>query len=159
MFTPAPPAPNHHKRQERFQMADDATASVIPLHQGPRKKRAKAGAGRAKTHRQRKQQKPKTLASADEAKSSSSELLISQEFLSVELENTAQGVIEPAVTHPVATSQAAPLSRSQRQVAPVLLSLAAITLAAVGIAIRLVCPLPRLQPYGGMALPSHRCRR
>jgi len=46
-------------------MADDVSASIIPLHQVPPKKRARADTGRAKAKRKRKPQKPKVAVSED----------------------------------------------------------------------------------------------
>jgi hypothetical protein len=106
-------------------MADDSTASVIPLHQVPPKKR---GAERAKAHRPRKRKKPKAAVSAD-AEAPSSESLIPPEFLSAHLE-----LPEPPITPPTVTLQVTePVTPLRRQVAPVLLSIAALALAGVGI--------------------------
>ena len=114
-------------------MAEETTASVIPLHQVPPKKKAKTGAERAKADRPRKRQKAKAATSAD-AGSPSSEPLIPPEFLSADPANT-----EPPATRRHATEAtlrlAEPVKPSRRQVAPVLLSIAALGLAAVGITI------------------------
>lgn len=114
-------------------MAEETTASVIPLHQVPPKKRAKRGAQRAKADRPRKRQKAKTVTSAD-AGSPYSEPLIPTEFLPAD-----SAITEPPVT-PRHASEATlrlvePVKPSRRQVAPVLLSIAALGLAAVGITI------------------------
>jgi hypothetical protein len=114
-------------------MAEETTASVIPLHQVPPKKRAKRGGERAKANRLRKRQKAKAVASADDG-SQFSEPLIPSEFLSADSAST-----EPPVTRWHATEATLPLAEpvkpSRRQVAPVLLSIAALGLAAVGITI------------------------
>jgi hypothetical protein len=113
-------------------MAEETTASVIPLHQVPPKKKAKAGAGGAKINRQRKRQKAKAVISADTG-SPPSEPLIPPEFLSAESANA-----EPPVTRQSTETTlrlAEPVKASRRQVAPVLLSTAAFALAAVGITI------------------------
>jgi hypothetical protein len=119
-------------------MADDSTASVIPLHQVPPRKRVKPGAERAKASRQRKPRKPKVAVSEDseDAESSSSAALIPLEYLSANYE-----IADPPVTpSPTETLHAAePVTPSRRQVfpvrvGPVLLSAAALALAGVGIA-------------------------
>jgi hypothetical protein len=110
-------------------MADDSTASVIPLHQVPPRKRIKAGAERAKASRERKPRKPKAAVSA-EAESPSSESLIPPEFLSADFE-----IAEPVAPPPTVTLPAAePVTPSRRHIGPVLLSAAALALASVGIA-------------------------
>jgi hypothetical protein len=113
-------------------MADDtaASASVIPLHQVPPKRRGKAGAERAKAARQRKPRKPKAAAPAD-AESASSESLIPPEYLSAHLE-FAEPPITPSPAETVPSAE--PVTPSRRQVGPVLLSTAALALAGVGIA-------------------------
>jgi hypothetical protein len=102
-------------------MAEETTASVIPLHQAPPK--AKRGSGRAKVARPRKRQKPKTV-----------EPPIPAEFLSAD-----SVIAEPSVAQQNATAAtlrlAEPVKRSRRQLAPLLLSTAALGLAAVGIII------------------------
>ena len=112
-------------------MADDTTASVIPLHQVPLKKKDKTAAERAKAYRQRKRQKAKVATSA-EADASSSESLIPPEFLPVDC-----AVAEPPVAQPPAVTSHPdePITPSRRHLAPVLLSTAALALAAVGITI------------------------
>ena len=109
-------------------MADETTASVIPLHQVPPKKKTRTRAEGAKAYRQRKRQKAK----AADADSLSSESLIPLEFLPA-----FSALNEPSVTQPptVTLHVAEPVTPSRRQVAPVLLSTAALALAAVGITI------------------------
>jgi hypothetical protein len=124
-------------------MAEDTTASVIALHQVPRKRKDKTGAARAKAHRRRKSQGAK-VATADEAKSPSSESLIPPEFLS------ADGTItDPPVTTPAATADREetvtrlptvtirqdnkPVMPTRHILAPTLLTAAAFALAAAGI--------------------------
>jgi hypothetical protein len=113
-------------------MADDSTASVIPLHQVPPKKRGKTGAERAKAPRQRKPRKTKAAVPADEDEdSSTSDSLIPLEFLSADLE-----FAEPPVTpSPIVTLHSTePVTPSRPRIGPVLLSAAALALAGVGIA-------------------------
>lgn len=126
-------------------MADDSTASVIPLHQVPLKKKGRTRAQRAKTGRPRKRQKAKVIAAA-EPDLSSSESLIPPEFLAAD-----DAMLEPPIPQPQAETarQAgpAPLSRavmpssveavaaSRLRLAPAILSIAALALGAVGITI------------------------
>jgi hypothetical protein len=112
-------------------MAEDSFASVIPLHQLPLKKRDKRGADRAKASRRRKKQRAKAAASIEE-ETLASEQLIPPEFLPV-----IDVDPEPAVT-----PMAAGMSRRGESVtsprgylAPLLLSIAALALAVVGITI------------------------
>ena len=111
-------------------MADDTTASVIPLHQVPVKK-DKTGAERARAYRQRKKRKTKVIAAA-EAEPSSSDFLIPPEFLPED-----GAISEPPVTQPQAATarQDEPIRASRPHFAPVLLSIAALSLGAVGITI------------------------
>ena len=112
-------------------MADDTTAFVIPLHQVPLTKKDKTGAERARANRPRKKQKPKVATSA-EAEAPSSESLIPPEFLSVDSATAETPVTQP----PAMTSHTdEPVAPSRRQLAPALLSAAALVLAAVGITI------------------------
>lgn len=110
-------------------MADDTIASVIPLHQIPLKKRDKKRAERDRTHRPRK--KRAKAAVAAEIESLSSEALIPPEFLPT----------EDARPEPLATPAAVPSHANQAgtpagdYLAPVLLSVAALALAMVGITI------------------------
>jgi len=118
-------------------MAEDIFASVIPLHQPPLKKEKKR-AERAKSSRQRKRQKAKAEGFVEktdafvEEDALSSESLIPPEFLAV-----ADVMPEPSVTPAAAeTSHRSESVTSPRDyVAPVLLSIAALALAAVGITI------------------------
>jgi hypothetical protein len=112
-------------------MADDTTASVIPLHQVPLKKKDKTGAERAKAYRPRKRQRAKAAITAA-AESPSSESLIPPEFLPADC-----AIAEPSVTQPPAATSHPdePIGASRRHVAPALLSTAALALAAVGITI------------------------
>ncbi len=115
-------------------MAEDSTASVIPLHQVPPKKNAKPDAERTKVPRPRKRPTAKAAASAD-PETASSASVIPPEFLSAHLEFAEPpSTPPPAVTLPVAELEPEPVTPSRRQVAPVLLSTAALALAAVGIA-------------------------
>jgi hypothetical protein len=112
-------------------MADDVSASIIPLHQVPPKKRARADTGRAKAKRKRKPQKPKAAVSED-MDFPASESLIPPEFLSADLD-ISQPPIAPAPVPTATLEVAEPVKRSRRQVAPLLLSTAALALAGVGI--------------------------
>jgi hypothetical protein len=112
-------------------MADDTTAFVIPLHQVPLTKKGKTGAERARANRPRKRPKAKVATSA-EAEAPSSESLIPPEFLSVDSATAETPVTQP----PAMTSHTdEPVAPSRRQLAPALLSAAALVLAAVGITI------------------------
>jgi hypothetical protein len=126
-------------------MADDTTASVITLHEVPRKRKDKTGAARAKAYRQRKRQGAK-VATAAEAEPSSSESLIPPEFLAADGTITESAVALPAVTarpdEPVTRLPAVtirqdnkPVTPKRHTLAPALLSAAALALAAVGITI------------------------
>lgn len=105
-------------------MADDTTASVIPLHQVPPKKRAKGSAERAKAYRQRKKSQP-----AVNAASLPPDHLI---LPASQLRQPTQ--LESEEPPPTVTLQAvSPVTAERRLVAPVLLQIAALTLAVVGI--------------------------
>jgi hypothetical protein len=109
-------------------MADDAIASVIPLHQIPLKKRDKKSVARAKVYRPRK----KRAKTVSEPESLSSESFIPPEFLPTEA-----AIPEPPVTPPSAATShpSEAVAASRDYLAPVLLSIAALALAAVGITI------------------------
>ena len=124
-------------------MADESTASVIPIHQvRPRKKAKtaektadKAGGERTKAPRQRKKKTP-----APEAAPESSEYLIPLDFppeasaeaqLPVAIDQSPQLQELESTPAPAVTSQAATPSR--RLVVPTLLTIAAVALAGVGI--------------------------
>src|ERR1700678_431053 len=111
-------------------MADDTIASVIPLHQIPLKKRDKKNVARAKTYRPRKK-RAKAAASAE------SDLLSSESFIPPEFLPTEEAISEPPVTPPSAVTShpTEAVASSRDYVAPVLLSIAALALAAVGITI------------------------
>jgi hypothetical protein len=110
-------------------MADDTAASVIPLHQIPLKKRDKKSVARAKVYRPRKK---RAKAVSAEPESLSSESFIPPEFLPTE-----EAISEPPVTPPSAVTShpSEAVASSRDYVAPVLLSIAALALAAVGITI------------------------
>jgi hypothetical protein len=116
-------------------MADDTIASVIPLHHVPLKKREKKTTRRTRADRPRKR-RMKAAAAEDAHYPSSasllpSEFLIPPEFLAANDVAPAPSVASPAITsHP--NGAVAP---SRRQLAPLLLSIAALALAMVGIAI------------------------
>jgi hypothetical protein len=116
-------------------MADDTAASIIPLRQIPLKKEKKA-AGRARVSRPRKK-KIKVADNREEAESFSSapllpsEFLIPPEFLAVD-----EAVPDSPVTPPPAVTEPNEiLAPSRRHPAAVLLSIAAVALAVVGITI------------------------
>src|SRR5271154_5267458 len=111
-------------------MADDAIASVIPLHQIPLKKRDKKGVARAKVYRPRKKR-------AKAAASTESESLSSDSFIPPEFLPTEEAISEPPVTPPSAVTShpSEAVASSRDYLAPVLLSIAALALAAVGITI------------------------
>jgi hypothetical protein len=123
-------------------MAEDTTASVIPLHQVPPKRKARTSAQRSKPRSPRKPRKAKAAPADDDALGSEtlasldSETLIPPEFLSTDLV-VAEPVAAPPP--PVALQAVEPLSEPappspRRQLfAPVLLSIAALALAGVGI--------------------------
>lgn len=116
-------------------MADDTAASVISLHQLPLKKREKKGVQRTRASRKRKRKAKAAASKEDESPSSSS---ISSEFLIPPEFFPANDVVaEPPVTprravtsHPNDT-----VRPPRRHLAPVLLSIAAVALAVVGITI------------------------
>jgi hypothetical protein len=122
-------------------MAEDTTASVIPLHQVPPKRKARTSAQRSKPRSPRKPRKAKAAPADDDALGSEtlgpdSETLIPPEFLSTDLV-VAEPVAAPPP--PVALqaveplSEPAPPSPRSQLFAPVLLSIAALALAGVGI--------------------------
>ena len=118
-------------------MAEDTAASVISFYQVPPDAKARTGAGRAKAKRPRKRKKPKaaapseekTAVPSEEAESPPSESLIPAEYLSADW-----AVTEPIAAPPAVTSEVAePVTPLRRQVVPILLSIAALALAGVGI--------------------------
>src|SRR3569832_590891 len=111
-------------------MADDTIASVIPLHHAPLKKRARKAAGRVGANRPRK--KRAKVETSDEAEFASSAALLPAEFLIPPEFLPANDVgAEPPVTPLNATPQPSD-GGSRRQLAPALLSIAALALAVVG---------------------------
>jgi hypothetical protein len=114
-------------------MADDTFASVIPLHYAPLKKREKKAAGRGGTKRKRKQKVTRAEETEYPASASllPSEFLIPPEFLPANDVDPEPSATPPAV-RPHSDEAVAPV---RRQFAPVLLSIAALALAAVGITI------------------------
>jgi hypothetical protein len=117
-------------------MAEDTAASIIPLHQSPLKKREKRTA-RAGRSRQRKK-RAKVDADLDDAAGSyssaallPSEFLIPPEYLQVDEPVPESPVISPVVT-PEPKEIGVP---TRRHFAAVLLSVAAVALAVVGITI------------------------
>jgi hypothetical protein len=104
-------------------MADETIASIIALHQA---KRAKTGGQRARAYRSRKRQKAKAAVSPA-VESPSSESLIPEGFSSADPTFAAP----PVTPSPAVTSRAAP--SSLRPIASILLVVAALALAGVGI--------------------------
>jgi hypothetical protein len=116
-------------------MAEDAAASIIPLHQVPLSPRSKARVKRAKTNRKRKPRIVKTVIEEDDialdgAKAPASELFIPAEYVSADWTIT-----EPQEMHDVTVTShvGEPVTPSRRYVVPILLSAAAIALAGAGI--------------------------
>ncbi|MDE1934275.1 hypothetical protein [Bradyrhizobium sp.] len=118
-------------------MADDTIASVIPLRQARLKKRDRKAAGRAKASRSRKRAPKAAGVTGDEAESSSSSSLLPAEFLIPPEFLPANDVVaEPSAAPPtIPGPPIEPAIRSRRQLAPVLLSIAALALAGVGVTI------------------------
>lgn len=118
-------------------MADDTAASIIPLHQIPLKKREKKAVGRARASRPRKK-RAKATTSHEEAESFSSapllpsEFLIPPEFLTVDEAVPESPAIPPRAATAEPNETVVP---SRRHPAAVLLSIAAVALAVVGITI------------------------
>lgn len=118
-------------------MADDTIASVIPLRQARLKKRDRKAPGRAKASRSRKRAPKAAGVTGDEAESSSSSSLLPAEFLIPPEFLPANDVVaEPSAAPPtIPGPPIEPAIRSRRQLAPVLLSIAALALAGVGVTI------------------------
>jgi hypothetical protein len=116
-------------------MADDTIASIIPLHHVPLKKREKKTVRRTRADRPRKR-RAKAAAAEDaqyppSASLLPSEFLIPPEFLPAN--DVAPG---PSVVPPAGTSHLnGAVTPTRRQLAPILLSIAALALASVGITI------------------------
>jgi hypothetical protein len=132
----------HHTEFSGFPMADETTASVIPLHQGPPKKakEKKAGTERAKPQRPRSKKPP----AAKSVAPLSSDDLIPLEFLSADANDAAPPV--PAPTPETVSDVPAEMPRSsptaavsvvarRRSIASYVLAGAALSLAGVGIII------------------------
>jgi hypothetical protein len=130
-------------------MADDVSASVITLHQVPPKGRTKARAeAEAKVEtkaeavepaKPKRQRKPRTPKAPVPAAADASDTLIPAEFSSAHLDY-APPAITPAPALPVPVQMPEPVIPARRQVAsarhfvaPLLLSVAALALAGVGI--------------------------
>jgi len=121
-------------------MADDLTASIIPLHYVPPKRKAKTAAA-TKPRAPRKPRTPKAAVPEDDdtpapakVAAPSSESLIPEEYLSTYLDHAEPPAAPPpAETVQVLVPTTEPVTPSRRQLAPVLLSAAALALAGVGI--------------------------
>jgi len=124
----SPTCPRAQHRIEAVPMADETIASIIPLH---RPKRAKTGAQRARAYRQRKRQKA-TADVTPNKESSSSEALIPEGFSLADSAFAEPPVTPPPIVtvHDVARDGDAP----SRSISTILLRAAAVTLAAVGLA-------------------------
>ena len=121
-------------------MAEDTTASVIPLHQVPVESKpnatpTKTRAKRAKTTRKRKAPKakpavPQEEATADDAESPSLESLIPAEYVWPDWIDTAPSVPQasPVIEHVVE-----PTAPSRRSAVAILLTVAAIALGTAGV--------------------------
>jgi len=115
-------------------MAEDTTASVIPLHQVPPKKKARTSAQRGKPRQPRKPRKPKAAAPPPDDDAPASETLIPADFLSTDLVVAETPTAPPARVQALEPISEPALRSSRRQLfAPVLLSIAALALAGVGI--------------------------
>ena len=106
--------------------ADETIASIIPLRQP---KKAKTDAARARAYRQRKRQKAKAVASPNH-ESLSSESLIPEGFSSADSTLVEPPAPAPTTLIDVTRDEDAP----SRSISTILLRAAALTLAAVGIA-------------------------
>ncbi len=118
-------------------MADDTAASIIPLHQIPLKKREKKAAGRARASRPRKK-RAKAATRDEEAESFSSAPLLPSEFLIPPEFLAADEAVPESPATPPRAATAEPneiVVPSRRHPAAVLLSIAAVALAVVGITI------------------------
>jgi hypothetical protein len=104
-------------------MADETLASVIPLH---KPKKAKTGAERARAYRQRKK---------DQLVGSAGNSLIPLVGLPVPASQSSQmAQLENPEPPPTVTSKAVtPVAEKRRLLAPLLLRIAALALAVVGI--------------------------
>jgi hypothetical protein len=120
-------------------MAEDATASVIPLHQLPSEPKAndakRTRAKRAKSSRKRKPQKakavvPEEAAVPGDAESPPSESLIPAEYVSADWIMTEPSVAQAS---PVTLEAIEPAAPHRRSVVAILLSVAALALAAAGV--------------------------
>ena len=123
-------------------MADDTTASVITLHEVPRKRKDKTGAARAKAYRQRKRQGARS-SPLPRPSLHLQNLRSPPEFPAADGTITELAMALPAVTpRPVTQLPAVtirqdnkPVTPTRHTLAPALLSAAAFALAAVGITI------------------------
>lgn len=120
-------------------MAEDTTAFVIPLHQASRKRKDKAASPRAKAPRRRKKQEAKG-ATVTGIETPSPESLIPPEFLSAEGAVAEPAAVPSDLSGPgkptvMRTAQGAPVMPLRHHIAPVLLAIAALALACVGITI------------------------
>ena len=106
--------------------ADETIASIIPLRQP---KKAKTDAARARAYKQRKRQKAKAVASPNH-ESLSSESLIPEGFSSADSTLVEPPAPAPTTLIDVTRDEDAP----SRSISTILLGAAAVTLAAVGIA-------------------------
>jgi hypothetical protein len=116
-------------------MADDTIASIIPLHHVPLKKREKKTVRRPRADRPRKR-RAKAAAAEDAQYPSSASLLPSEFLIPPEFLPANDVAPGPSVVPPAGTSHLnGAVTPTRRQLAPILLSIAALALASVGITI------------------------
>ena len=120
-------------------MADETTASVIPIHQVRPKKKPKTGGERAKTSTKTSRQRKKTPAA--NAGPGASDYLIPLDEPAADSAHSAVPVIPDQFPHtrevespPAPAATPHPVAPSRRSIVPTLLTIAAIALASVGIA-------------------------
>ena len=120
-------------------MAEDATASVIPLHQVPSEPKAmdakRTRAKRAKSSRKRKPQKAKAVAPEEAVAFGDAEAPSSESFIPAEYVSPDWIIAEPSVAQasPVTVEAIEPAAPPRRSLVAILLSVAAIALAGAGI--------------------------
>ena len=120
-------------------MAEDATASVIPLHQVPSEPKAndakRTRAKRAKGSRKRKPQKAKAVVPEEALAPGDAETPSSESFIPAEYVSADWIMAEPSVAQasPVTRQTIEPAAPPRRSVVAILLSVAAIALAGAGV--------------------------
>jgi hypothetical protein len=114
-------------------MADDITPFIVPLHQVPGERKDRTAALRAKAYRQRKKQKAEKATSA-ETEPPSSESLVPVPASTAALIQPEYPPADGAIAKPAVTPRPT-VAPSRYYFAPVLLTTAALTLGAAGVAI------------------------